>query len=139
MVLDENSGWRLFLSWMQEYFIYEFPEFSVNYKNKTIEKILLNNQKFVTKEEVIKENLCISCGQCCIQQQCNYYNEETHLCSIHNSEDYPDLCKEYPWGSDELGFQSLTINCAYQKIFWINWFTEYFQAALKLKEPQKEV
>lgn len=126
MVLDEDSGWRLFVSFVQEYFSFEFPELSKEYKNKVIKNILVNNQNYITKEEVMSnQDLCSKCGRCCETLHCPYFDEDQSLCSRHDNQ-LMDICREYPWSGD-FGIQPLTLNCGYQKKFFLQWFYNYFK------------
>lgn len=136
MVIDENSGWRAFISFIQEYFRFEFPELDEEYKNKTIEEILLHNNNYITKEEVMAEqDLCSKCGRCCRTLHCPYFDYDTNLCTRHNNQ-LMDICREYPY-SGEYGIQPLSLNCGYQKKFFLRWFTKFFSKVVEMNEENK--
>lgn len=119
------SSLNIFLDWFKEYYQFEFMELSEEFKNKTIEEILLNNFKYITKKQVIDFDGCTKCGRCCEQQHCLDYDKETKLCTRHDNP-IDDLCKEYPW-TGEFGIAPLTLNCPYQVAFFISFFDQYFQ------------
>lgn len=136
MVLKKDEGWRLFVDFIQEYFSFEYTELSSTYKNEIIEQVLLNNQKYITKEEVMAQDFCDKCGKCCRDIHCPYFDYETNLCPRHDNQ-LMDLCREYPY-SGEFGIQPLTLSCRYQSRFFINWFDNYFRKVVELKEEKNE-
>jgi len=137
MVIDNDSGWRAFISFIQEYFRFEFPELDEQYKNKVIEQILLNNGNYITKEEVMRDQeLCSKCGVCCRSLHCPYFDEQTNLCTRHDNQLMP-ICREYPY-SGEYGIQPLSLNCGYQKKFFLQWFMRYFKKVLELKREKDD-
>lgn len=133
MAITQYTGWRAFIDFMQEYFAHEFPELSRNYKNEVIETILLNNEQYITKEEIMAEqDLCSKCGRCCRTLHCPHFDYENNLCTRHDNQ-LMDICREYPWGG-EYGVQPLSLNCGYQKKFFLRWFMTYFEKVIELKE-----
>lgn len=125
----ENSGWRLFLRYFQDFYTYEFEELSKEYKDEVIEYVLMNNSEVFNRADVLKENLCVKCGRCCRELDCPYLDDKTNLCTIHDNPE-AKVCKEYPW-DDEIGF-ALTLNCGYQKRFVKKYLDNYFTTAIKL-------
>ena len=125
----ENSGWRLFLQYFKDFYHLEFEELSNNYKDEVIEHILINNKDIFSKDDVLKENLCVKCGICCKELLCPYLDIKTNLCTIHDNPE-SKVCKEYPW-SDDVGF-ALTLNCGYQKRYVHQFLDNYFETAIKL-------
>lgn len=136
MVISDDTGWRAFISFIQEYFSFEFMDLDKQYKNKIIEEVLLNNQEYITKEDVMAEDLCDRCGECCRTLHCPHFDYDTNLCPRHDNQ-LMNLCREYPWGG-EFGIQPLTLNCRYQTRFFIKWFTLYFEKAMEIKEGNNE-
>lgn len=134
MVLDtsklEHTGWRAFISWVKEWYHYEFTELSNEYKDNAIEYILRNNADIFTKEMVLAENLCEKCGRCCEEIGCPHYHQDIHLCSRHNNQE-SEICRLYPWDND-VGF-ILTLNCGYQKKFVLKYFDIFFQKAIDMR------
>ena len=131
----ENTGWRLFISFFKEFYSHEFPEFYKKYKDEIIEYVLLNNKDIFKEEDVLAENLCHQCGTCCRELQCNYLDQETNLCTIHDNPE-SKVCSIYPWDSD-VGF-ILNLNCGYQKDYCFRFLNNYFNMAKQLKEEQYE-
>lgn len=127
----ENSGWRLFIKFFQDYYHFEFEELSNKYKDDVIEEVLKNNKKYFTREDVLKKNLCAKCGLCCKELQCPYLDLSTNLCTIHDNPESP-VCSTYPW-DDDIGF-ILTLNCGYQKKYCMQFFDNYFAMVLKMRD-----
>lgn len=125
----ENSGWRLFIQYFKDFYHLEFEELSNQYKDEVIEHILINNKDIFSKDDVLKENLCVKCGICCKELLCPYLDIKTNLCTIHDNPE-SKVCKEYPW-SDDVGF-ALTLNCGYQKRYVHQFLDNYFETAIKL-------
>lgn len=125
----EDSGWRLFIKYFKDFYHFEFEELSDEYKNEVIEYILINNKDVFSKEDVLKENLCVKCGTCCRELLCPYLDNDTNLCTIHDNQE-AKVCGTYPW-DDETGF-ILTLNCGYQKKYVHQFLDNYFNIALKL-------
>ena len=128
--MDYDTGWRAFISWVKEWYHYEFPELSNEYKDEVIDYVLKNNEKVFTKQMVLSENLCDKCGRCCEEILCPYYDKETHLCTRHDNQE-SKVCYLYPW-DDEVGF-ILTLNCGYQKNFVLKYFNDFFKRAIEMR------
>ncbi len=127
----EETGWRLFVSYFQEYYHYEFEELSDSYKDEVIRDVLVNNQRYFTREDVLKENLCVKCGTCCKELLCPHLDTTTNLCTIHDDPESP-VCSSYPW-DDEVGF-ILTLNCGYQKKYCHQFFDNFFTMVLEMRK-----
>lgn len=127
----ENTGWRAFIKWIKEWYRFEFTELPVEYKNQAIDLVLHNTENVFTREDVLAENLCVKCGLCCEEIGCIHHDKETHLCTRHDNQE-SDVCKLYPW-DDDVGF-ILTLNCGYQKKFFIKYFDKLFTKALEMRE-----
>lgn len=125
----QNSGWRLFLSEMQQWYKYEFMELSEDWKNETIEYVIKNNVKIFNREDVLKENLCTCCGLCCKEIGCADWDPKTKLCTVHNNQN-SKICSDYPW-DDDVGFV-FTLNCGYQRQYIKKYLDELFTKAVKM-------
>lgn len=125
----QNSGWRLFLSEMQQWYKYEFMELSEDWKNETIEYVIKNNVKIFNREDVLKENLCTCCGLCCKEIGCTDWDPKTKLCTVHNNQN-SKICSDYPW-DDDVGFV-FTLNCGYQRQYIKKYLDELFTKAVKM-------
>lgn len=123
------SSLNIFLEWFKEYYYHEYPELTVEFKNEWIEKILLDNQKYITKEMVMNFDGCIKCGRCCKSQGCLDYDDETKLCTRHDNPIH-DVCREYPWSGD-YGIAPLLLTCRYQVSFFVNYFDKFFEQCIK--------
>lgn len=113
-----------FIQWFQDYYSNEFEHISNDVKNYWIEKILLNNSRYVTKKMIMDFDGCSMCGRCCVSQRCPHVNSDG-LCLIHDNP-IDDMCREYPWGG-EMGVAPLLLNCDYQVRFFISYFDKFFQ------------
>lgn len=133
----ENTGWRAFIKWFKEWYSFEFMELSQDFKNQSIDLVLHNTHNIFTTEDVLAENLCTKCGLCCEEIGCIYYDKETHLCTRHDNQ-ISEVCGLYPWDED-IGF-ILTLNCGYQKKFFINYFDSLFKKAIEMgvEDGEKE-
>jgi len=121
-----TSSNQRFLQWFQEFYSHEFPELSRDFKNNEIQKVLYNNQKYITKEEVMNNPNCTMCGLCCEEQGCLDFDIITRQCTRH---DHPihELCKTYPWTGEDVGIAPLTLNCPLMVSIFIDFFDKYFQ------------
>lgn len=116
----------LFVQWFQEYYSHEFPEYSRDFKNYWIEKIILNNGDYIEKEFVERHDFCDRCGQCCMDQfnECEYFDKETKLCKVHDNQPW-SICKDYPYGAADL-IGPLTLNCKYMVRIFIEYLDSFF-------------
>lgn len=126
----ENTGWRAFIKWFKEWYSFEFTELPKEFKDDAIDLVLNNTHSIFTRKDVLAENLCTKCGICCEEIHCVYYNQETHLCTRHDNQE-SEICKIYPW-DDDVGF-ILTLNCGYQKQFFLNYFDKLFTKAIQMR------
>lgn len=124
----ENTGWRLFQKWFQEFYHYEFKELSNEYKDKAIEYVIENNAKIFTKDFVLRENLCHKCGACCISIGCVDFDHKTKLCTKHDNQN-SIICYEYPYS--DVGFV-FTLNCGYVKDIFKLYMDMYFKKSIEL-------
>jgi len=115
-----------FLKWFQEFYSHEFPNLPKDFKDKEIEKVLFNNQKYITKQEVIDFDACVMCGRCCEGQRCPDFDNETKKCTRHDNP-INNLCISYPWTGEEMGIAPLTLNCHFMVSFFIDFFDRYFK------------
>ena len=120
---------QIFLRWFREYYSHEFPSLSREFKDKTIEEVLFNNQKYITKQMVLEIDGCERCGKCCEGQRCLDFDEETKLCTRHDNPIH-EFCINYPWGSEEYGIAPLSINCLYTVKVFLKYFDDYFQKCI---------
>lgn len=120
-----------FIKWCQEFYHHEFTELSNDFKDHEIEKVLLDNAQYVTREEVMKFNACNMCGRCCEAQGCMDYDPESKKCTRHDNPIH-DLCWEYPW-TGEMGIAPLLLDCHYQVAFFIDFFDRYFKRLIDEK------
>ena len=79
---------------------------------------------------VLENDYCSKCGKCCINQGCSYIDLETKLCTIHDNP-IDELCKTYPWTGEDLGIAPLSIECTYQKTFFIIYFNGFFEECIR--------
>lgn len=129
----ENTGWRLFLSEMQEWYHHEFPQLSNEWKDKAIEYIILNNASIFQKEDVLKENLCNCCGRCCQEIGCPDWDSVTKLCTKHDNQN-SIICSLYPW-DDEVGM-IFTLNCAFERRYIKGFLDNFFTKAVQMREKK---
>lgn len=126
----EETGWRAFIKWMKDWYRFEFTELPLEFKFKSIDLVLKDTANMFTKEQVLAENLCTKCGLCCEEIKCPYHDKETHLCTRHDNQ-VSEVCSLYPW-DDDVGF-ILTLNCGYQKKFFIKYFDKLFTKAIAMR------
>lgn len=129
----ENTGWRLFQKWFQDYYHNKFPELSNEYKDKAIAYVIENNAKIFTKDFVLKENLCHKCGTCCITIGCPNFDKKTKLCPIHDNQN-SIICYEYPYS--DVGFV-FTMNCGYVRDIFRIYMDMYFKKAIELAKKKR--
>ena len=120
-----TSSNQLFCTWFKEYYSHEFPNLSTDFKNNTIEEVIYNNQKYISKQMVLDIDACNQCGRCCEGQRCLDYDEETKLCKRHDNPIH-EFCINYPWGSEEFGIAPVTLNCNYMVKVFLAYFDDYF-------------
>ena len=130
------SSKDIFLDWFKEYYSHEFLSIPKETKDELIEKIVLNNGEYITKEMITNFDGCVRCGRCCINQRCPHIDKETMLCSRHDNPIDP-LCIDYPW-TGELGVAPITINCSYQVSFFISYFDHFFEEYVKRGAKNEE-
>ena len=117
-----------FLQWFKEYYQHENTTLPTDFKNELIEEVIVNNVKYVTKEDVINFHGCIMCGRCCVSQRCPHVTQ-SGMCSRHD-DPIDQLCIDYPWTGDEFGIAPLTLNCRYQVSFFVFILNRFFDEAL---------
>lgn len=120
------SSLNLFVEWFKEYYYHEFPEYSTEFKNFWIEKIIMNNGDYISKDFVKKNDFCDRCGKCCIDQfsNCEYFDKETKLCLVHDNQPW-SVCGDYPYGAADL-IGPLTLNCKYMIRIFIKYLDSFF-------------
>lgn len=121
-----ESSNQKFLKWFQEFYSHEFTSLSKEFKDSEIKEILFNNQKYITKEDVIAFDACAKCGRCCESHKCLDYDYATKLCKRHDNPIH-ELCQTYPWTGEDFGISPLTLNCQYMVSFFVDFFDKYFQ------------
>lgn len=132
----EKTGTRATISFFKEYYMHEFPELSQEFKNESIEYIIYNNQKIFSRQAVIDFDGCTQCGLCCRELHCEYHNDETNLCTRHDNQ-IMDLCRSYPWGSEEYGIYPVRLDCKYAINLFKNYFDKYFTKAIVMQEEKR--
>lgn len=120
-----GSSHDRFVKWFKEYYYHEFPNLSTDFKNKIIEEVIYNNQKYITLQMVLDADACTKCGRCCEGQHCLDYDKKTKLCTRHDDPIH-EFCINYPWGSEEFGIAPVTLNCQYMVKVFIQYFDDYF-------------
>lgn len=127
----QETGWRAFIKWMKDWYKFEYTDLPIEFKYETIDYVLHNMTEVLSREDVLAKNYCTKCGLCCEEIGCPHYDKETHLCTRHDNQE-SNVCRLYPW-DDEVGFV-LTLNCGYQKYFFLNYFDRLFDVARKMRE-----
>ena len=125
----ENSGWRLFLKEIQEWYHFEYPELSNEWKDQTIEYVIVNNAKLFNRYDVLRENLCDCCGRCCQEIGCVDWDPDTKLCTKHTNQN-SKICSDFPW-DDDVGMV-FTLNCGYQRKYVIKYLNKLFDKAVEM-------
>lgn len=120
-----ESSSSKFINYFHEFYSHEFLTLSSEFKNNEIDKILLNNSEYITKEQVVAFDACNQCGRCCMNQRCPDWDPETKLCTRHD-DPIDELCITYPWSGD-MGIAPLLLNCHYSVSFFVDFFDNYFQ------------
>lgn len=115
--------------WLKQFYKYEFPILSENYKNEIIDYVLDNNKDIFSAEDITSEDLCIKCGRCCESMGCENYNKENHLCMQHNANRWA-ICQTAPYGDPDFGLMlHFGIDCEYLTNFLIKYFNKVFSKA----------
>ena len=125
----ENSGWRLFQKWFQEYYRNEYPQLPPDYINNAVAYVIEHNNEIFTRNFVLEENLCGLCGLCCREIGCVHLNQHTNRCTRFGNRE-AIICDEYPY-TDGVGMV-FTLNCLYVKRIFKKYMDLYFTKAIEM-------
>lgn len=113
--------------WLVEYYKWEFPNVSPEFKVQTIEYVIRENHNIFDEKYVKdRQHFCDQCGYCCRIQMptCPYFDDKTNKCISHDNQ-ISFLCDIYP-RPGEYGLD-LTINCRYSLRIFIEFLDKVFE------------
>lgn len=130
--------WRHLISWLKDYYIFEYTDIDPNFKNEMIDYIVTHNADVFTKEDVMSFDGCIQCGLCCKQMDCPHWDSDTKLCTTHD--DLPwEICKTAPYGDPDFGLMlNFGVDCSYLLSFLINYLNNVFEQKRKMEANNGE-
>lgn len=91
-------GYEKLEKYLKDHYQYFYVNIPQDAKDKIVHKVIFNNAKLFSAEDVKNDNGCYMCGRCCELQHCQNYDKESKKCIAWDKR--YDICREYPWAGD---------------------------------------